>query len=181
MQTEFYNFDNNEVGSLVFSLNQLGPDIVGAEIGAGNAKCSCCFLQKCQNIKNIYLIDPYKPYVDMLQEKYFDEKEMEYNRLCAIHNLKWSGHQEKSIFIEADDISAAEKIEDQSLDFVFIDVWIEQEHIIPRLEIWSNKVRKGGIISGHDWNFLPIREAINSFREGKEVFGVNNVWMWYKD
>jgi predicted O-methyltransferase YrrM len=181
MENKFYVFDNNEVGSLVFSFNRLGKDLVGAEIGAGTGQCSCCFLQKCENIKTLYLIDPYKPYVDMLQERFLDEKQQEYNRFCVTHNLKWSGFQEKAVLLEMDDISAADRIPDQSLDFAFIDVWLEAEQILPRLDVWSSKVKPGGILCGHDWNFLPIQESLQIYRENKTILAVNNVWMWYKD
>jgi hypothetical protein len=79
--TDFYVFDNSEVGSLVYSLNQLGPDLVGAEVGAYRAQCSCCLLQKCDNIKKIYLVDSYKPHFDKIQNLYFDKKENSFSKI----------------------------------------------------------------------------------------------------
>jgi len=44
--SDFYVFDNNQVGALVFPINELGNSIKGAEVGCLSAQVSCCFLQK---------------------------------------------------------------------------------------------------------------------------------------
>lgn len=178
---ESYVFDNNEVGSLVYSYISLGENIVGAEIGAGAAQCSCCFLQKCDNISKIYVVDSFEQYYDPLQNKFFDVKEMEFIELTARHNIKYSGLQEKAEILKMSDEEAADMIPDQTLDFVFIDVWVEENQIIPRLERWAKKVKSGGIISGHDWHFETLRNYLKDFRKDKSLYNVNNTWMYYKD
>jgi len=179
--TNNYVFDNSEVGSLVYSFNQLGTDIVGAEVGAFRAQCTCCLLQKCANIKKIYLIDPYTPHIDSLQNLYFDEKDMEWIRAAAHHNVKWSGHSEKAEFLELTELEAADKIADQSLDFVYLDAWIDVETAYEKIKRWESKIRPGGIVSGHDWNHASIRDILENYRYGKQILNVNNTWMWYKD
>ncbi len=179
--TDFYIFDNSEVGSLVYSLNALGDNIVGAEVGAYRAQCTCCLLQKCENIKKIYLIDPFQPHYDKIQNIFFDEKEMEFVRLTAHHHIKWSGYQHKAEFLEMFEDTAAEKIPDGSLDFVYFDAWIDIETVEEKIIRWENKVRPGGIFSGHDWVYDPIREKLQQYRKNKQILNVNNTWMWYKD
>ena len=179
--TSFYEFDNSEIGSLVYSLNQLGENIVGAEVGVFRAQCSCCLLQKCINIKKIYLIDPFKAHLDSIQNLFFDEKEMEFVRTTAHHHIKWSGHQDKAEFLEFEEIEAAEKIADESLDFVYFDAWVDIETVEEKIIRWERKIKQGGIISGHDWKFIPIREKLQAYRQDKQLFNVNNTWMWYKD
>jgi FkbM family methyltransferase len=46
---------------------------------------------------------------------------------------------------------AVKKFEDESLDFIYIDGNHDFAHVIEDLNIWSPKVKKGGIISGHDF------------------------------
>jgi hypothetical protein len=46
---------------------------------------------------------------------------------------------------------AAEKFEDGSLDFVHIDGNHDEENAYRDIEVWTPKVRVGGIISGHDY------------------------------
>ena len=76
---------------------------------------------------------------------------------------------------------AAKQVDDESLDFVYIDVWLEIEQIVPRIEKWSKKVRPGGIVSGHDWHYPPMQEILEFYRNEQPLYNVNNVWMWYKD
>lgn len=179
--TNFYVFDNSEVGSLVYSINQLGENIVGAEVGVFRAQCSCCLLQKCSNIKKIYLVDPFTAHFDSIQDLLFDEKEMEFVKAAAYHNVKWSGHKDKAEFLEYTEIEAANKIKDASLDFVYFDAWVDIDSVNEKISRWEKKVRKGGIVSGHDWAYLPIREKLQQHRQDKQLLNVNNTWMWYRD
>jgi hypothetical protein len=48
-------------------------------------------------------------------------------------------------------VKAAKMIYDGSLDWVFIDANHEYKYIKENLKIWTPKVRKGGIVSGHDY------------------------------
>ena len=50
-------------------------------------------------------------------------------------------------------MEAVKQFKDGSLDFVYIDGNHTFEYVINDIAEWSKKVRKGGIISGHDyWN-----------------------------
>jgi predicted O-methyltransferase YrrM len=178
-----YKFDNSEVGSLAYPIIALGDNIVGVEIGAMAAQSSCCLLQKCPNIKTMYLVDPYQPYLDELHDVSFGEKEMEFEKLRAYHHVKYSGCQDKVIFIEKTEELAADDIEDNSLDFVYIDSWVTVSNIMPQLARWYSKLKPGGIFSGHDWHHDAIQILLNEFRTGKNfkpLYNVNNTWMWYK-
>lgn len=46
---------------------------------------------------------------------------------------------------------AAAQFPDQSLDFVYIDANHDLFHVIQDITVWLPKIRKGGIIAGHDY------------------------------
>ncbi|MFA5830881.1 MAG: class I SAM-dependent methyltransferase [Candidatus Paceibacterota bacterium] len=48
-------------------------------------------------------------------------------------------------------VPASQKFADESLDFVFLDGNHDFAHCIEDLAAWSPKVKKGGIVSGHDF------------------------------
>lgn len=48
--------------------------------------------------------------------------------------------------------TAYKKIKDNSLDFIFIDATHTYNALKNDIELWSPKVRSGGIISGHDFH-----------------------------
>jgi len=63
--------------------------------------------------------------------------------------------------IKAWSLDAVKEFENESLDFVFIDGNHDFRHCTEDVDEWSKKVKKGGIVSGHDF-----------FRNHKKEFGV---------
>ena len=59
--------------------------------------------------------------------------------------------------------------EDESLDFVFIDGSHKYEDVVNDIKAWLPKVKKGGILSGHDYiDFDDVKRAVHN------VLGENN-------
>ena len=58
-------------------------------------------------------------------------------------------------------VEAAETYSDNSLDFVFIDAAHDYDSVKQDIISWLPKVKIGGIISGHDYPYLPVRQAVN--------------------
>jgi len=66
---------------------------------------------------------------------------------------------------------AAKLFEDESIDFVYIDACHEYESVKSDIHSWMPKIKKGGIIAGHDYNptFPGVIQAVH------EEFGENNI------
>jgi len=73
--------------------------------------------------------------------------------------------------VRMESVAAAAMYADNSLDFVFIDADHTYESITSDIQSWLPKVKIGGIISGHDYNHPPVKQAVH---ELLNVFGVNN-------
>jgi predicted O-methyltransferase YrrM len=54
-------------------------------------------------------------------------------------------------FLRRSSMDAVRKIEDESLDFVYIDANHNFDFVMQDIIEWSKKVRKGGVVSGHDY------------------------------
>lgn len=67
-----------------------------------------------------------------------------------------------------DTSAAAKTLEDGELDFVFIDADHSYEGVKTDIEMWTPKVRKGGMIVGHDIDRVGVKQAV------VEAFG--NAW-----
>lgn len=79
---------------------------------------------------------------------------------------------EKLLSQRADLIKGSSKeisrtIENRSLDFVYIDADHHYESVMEDINCWFPKVRKGGIVSGHDYcrylDHFGVIEAVNDF------------------
>lgn len=55
------------------------------------------------------------------------------------------------------------EFEDESLDFVFIDADHVYESVLKDLRAWYPKVKRGGILSGHDFNWVGVERAVKEF------------------
>lgn len=65
-----------------------------------------------------------------------------------------------------DSVEQAARVADESLDWVYIDAGHTYEELKADFEAWFPKVRKGGIVSGHDYgdNDLPgVKQFIDEY------------------
>ena len=58
---------------------------------------------------------------------------------------------------------ASLQFEDNSVDLVYIDASHEYENVTKDLYAWYKKVKNGGILSGHDWCWPKVQQAVIDF------------------
>ncbi len=69
--------------------------------------------------------------------------------------------------------------EDGTVDFVFIDADHEYDSVVKDIKSWLPKMKKGGIISGHDYdNPCGVKEAVNDLIED---FKISSDGVWFKE
>lgn len=73
-------------------------------------------------------------------------------------------------------LEAAERVPDGSLDFVFVDAGHDYSSALADIKAWTPKVRKGGMVIGHDYNWPSVRKAVEE--TGPVDFALtDNVWL----
>jgi predicted O-methyltransferase YrrM len=82
-------------------------------------------------------------------------------------NKKTKQYGARSQFYRMPTDLAANKIKDESLDFVFIDADHKYYSVIADIKKWSPKVKIGGFVSGHDCDHRGVKRAL------VEVYGKN--------
>ena len=147
--------DRNELARY---FNTLGFK-VGAEIGVWDGRYSQIL---CENIPGFKLIcvDAWKAYFDNSQ----DGTQAELNKALrtTLNRLK---NYDVTIMMKWS-LEAANEIENESLDFVYIDCNHKFDYVMEDIIQWSKKVRIGGIISGHDyWKIrdFGVVEAVDTY------------------
>lgn len=126
---------------------------IGAEIGVFAGDLSGRLLERKD--LTLYLVDSwsaqhseaYKASGDFHAGLTQDKQERFYD--MTRHTVKFAGERAK--IIRDDSQRAAQTIADASLDFVFIDADHSYEGCKGDIEAWLPKIRKGGFISGHDY------------------------------
>jgi len=76
-------------------------------------------------------------------------------------------------------MEAVKVFENNSLDFVYIDGNHEFRYFAEDIYEWPKKVRKGGIISGHDY-FTPVQKEVCAVQPVLHAYiGWNDIVTWY--
>lgn len=125
---------------------------IGAEIGVAEGKYSKVICEENPGI-NLFCVDNWEAY-----EGYRDfAKKTTYEHLykTAQETLLPLG----CTLIKKMSADAAKDFENKSLDFVYIDANHAYHAVKEDIEIWSPKVRIGGVVSGHDYYLMPSGNA----------------------
>jgi hypothetical protein len=131
-------------------MNELGFK-TGAEIGVLKGKYSERLLRGIDGLK-LFCIDPWEVY-DNYIECHNKEAQTLYDSFFEETKERLKGKNVE--IIRKFSLDAVKDFKDNSLDFVFIDGNHSFRPVIDDIEEWEKKVRKGGIISGHDyWNSI---------------------------
>lgn len=76
-------------------------------------------------------------------------------------------------------IKAAKNYLDGTLDFVFIDAAHDYDNVVADIKTWLPKVKRGGILAGHDINHQPIKNATADVLGSVDFILSEDVW-YYK-
>ena len=138
----------------------------GAEIGVAGGNFSEILCKSIPNLK-LYCIDPwtYRPaYKQGGNQERHDLKYQEAKKRLSPYNV---------ILIRKKSMDALVDIPDNSLDFVFIDGVHKFKYVLEDVACWYHKVRKGGIVAGHDYYFANTVEVIEALEVFQEAYNIN--------
>jgi hypothetical protein len=131
-------------------LNKLMPKrkLVGVEVGVAEGLNANDMLNRW-NIKTLYLVDaweclPTQTGDGASEQEWHDSNHENVLRLMEMHKGKYK-------ILRGLSTAMAKTIPDESLDFVYIDSDHSYEGVLKDLKAWTPKVKKGGVIAGHDY------------------------------
>jgi hypothetical protein len=196
------NFGRNNLAAL---FNELKFS-TGAEIGVKSGEYSAVLCNENPNAK-IYSIDPWyagtyfehgEPHIDGdgltidqgLHEGYYEKAK------------KILSRYPNSTIIRNTSLNAIKMFGDNSLDFVYIDGNHDFQNCTNDIHEWSFKVRKGGIIAGHDYTTyrqqarIHVKYVVDGYtkayaikpwfilgsqeKTGEEIRDPSRSWFWAK-
>lgn len=148
----------------------------GAEVGCAGGNTTGKLLRNCPRLKLIAVdlwdipgqgSGQYDNWdFNVIYTKFERNTRFDRHRLTVLKGLSWE---------------MAERVEDGSLDFVFIDADHAYESVIKDIRAWTPKLRPGGMISGHDTHFVGVLQAINEIIPEWKAAGVDHVWYAKKE
>ncbi len=90
-------------------------------------------------------------------------EQMPYLRHIYNYNLVKSGTRNDVFDMIIDSTEAASKFKDRSVDFCFLDASHDYASVMQDLKAWLPKIRKGGVLAGHDIHSEDVGNAVKEF------------------
>lgn len=169
-------------------INSLKLTGTGVEVGTADGKFSNTIL-RYSNLSLLYSIDLWE-YIDqnIYQDAINDSQEGHNNRfLTAVNQLK--KYESRSAIIKTSSEKAAQIFTNNVLDFVFIDANHCYQYCKQDLELWWPKIRKGGVLAGHDYvngtfnkTAFGVKQAVDEFflNKNQKINITQEKWpSWY--
>tara|TARA_Y100000034_G_scaffold30942_1_gene37816 strand:- start:1605 stop:2231 length:627 start_codon:yes stop_codon:yes gene_type:complete len=150
----------NDIPEFLTSCNLVGS---GAEIGTFQGEYAKIILDRWPG--TLYMVDPWRP----LGEEYQDASNQK-DHLDAYSTTMQNinGHEERAHMIRALSHQAVKLFADNSLDFVYIDGSHAYDYVKEDIRLWYPKVKKGGLVAGHDYLDIDWDNDPNFLENGKD-------------
>ncbi len=158
--------------------------VSGVEVGVWEGKMSGKMLEKMPGLV-LGMVDRWQEYSD--QERQTDGS----NTITNVPASFWdevyqkaikavSNYQDRVYIIRQCSVDAAKQIDDNSLDFVFIDAGHSYQAVTQDIRAWLPKVKPGGWVCGHDYiKYDGVRQAVDEKFPRVEL-DHNDTWFWRK-
>jgi len=146
---------------------------IGAEIGAAIGLTTGYVLQYCPKLKKLYVADDWRP---VPGSGIFDSTVMEEDFRGVVRN-----YSSKVIILKGVSWEVARRVEDETLDFIFVDASHDYISVANDLGAWIPKVKKGGLLSGHDVHWGGVKQALQDIIPDYQETGIDNTWMKIKE
>ena len=142
----------------------------GVEVGVCHGGFS---RQLCQNMPGVHLtgVDDYDILELRAAKRGVNQQENNYQKALEITQL-----HENYKLVKKTSMTAVLDFQPNSLDFVFIDGGHTFDDVMVDIIEWGKRVKKGGIISGHDYyifNNGHIIDAVNIYAKMHKIEDVN--------
>jgi hypothetical protein len=169
--------------SLIRWLRRLPGPVVGAEVGVFDGRTSEALLRAFPQLR-LWMVDPWKPYAGKSSIGDQSADALERALKAATFWTRFAG--QRRLILREGSPAAASRFSDASLDFAFIDGNHMYEAVCADIAAWWPKIRRGGLLTGHDYGtgrdaegIWGVKRAVDEFAdaEGCELeLGGDGTW-----
>lgn len=144
----------------------------GVEIGVKEGRFISYILNTNKNLQMI-AVDPWEAQPNS-NENY---SEWDFDSIFKQYRNRIKPFKQRVLEMRMYSGKASKLIDDESVDFVFIDAQHDYDSVKHDIDCWFPKIRRGGLICGHDYepNFPGVVKAVNE-RFTRYFTGANATW-----
>jgi hypothetical protein len=162
---------------------------IGAEIGSGKGRTAVFLLENNPCLKLIEIAWFPNEHINI---RYTKKDGCPQGFRCSTGYIKRVFYENIDKFVSEGRVriiskpshKACDDIDNNSLDFVFIDADHSYEHTLEDIKCWYSKVRDYGLICGHDFTHPKcpgVEQAVNEYFGNDFELGINGIWYSWKN
>ncbi|CAJ1338759.1 unnamed protein product [Effrenium voratum] len=170
--------------SLLRRRAEAASKVRAAEVGVFEGRTAELLLSQLSSLEML-LVDPF----DAADEEYFQQHSLYEDRAAAAATAealeaRMAPFRGRSWLLKAQSVVAAQWVAPELLDLVFLDANHGYEAVRADLHAWLPKVRRFGVLAGHDYSLLwpGVCRAVQEFSEQNGVqlnLGPEGLW-WFR-
>ena len=189
----YKNYQGSDVSPLIISINMMGDNLVGLELGVFRAESFMTILHNCDNVKKLIGVDHWRSYTDFIKTDpdgqpamSIDDFQAEANKNITLLHCKYGTPKNKQVNIIAkDSLEAVKEIKDESLDFIFFNAMLNKEQTYNEAMAYYPKIKKDGYFTGHDSQCIeqvmePINKVKKHFNNTNKMISYGNCFIFKK-
>jgi hypothetical protein len=148
--------------------------IRGAELGVWKGRTFLFILENCPDLSMVG-VDLWAPQPENEGLETYDGEEWQHKKFERNVRKQAKKFGDRATIIKDWTTKAAEQVEDDSLDFIFVDADHSTEAVRNDIQTWWPKVKDTGWIIGHDINWPIVKVVADELLPGY-VIGPDNAW-----
>lgn len=148
---------------------------IGAEIGVANGTTSKYLLRRCSDL-HLIAVDKWEKIIPDPEGEKIGCESWDPQRGWFRFNRAIRNFRKRVTILRGDSVEMADKVKDNSLDFVFIDGDHRYKGVLRDIRAWAPKLKEDGALCGHDIHLKGVRKAVEELIPDYREAGVDNVW-----
>ena len=150
---------------------------VGCEVGIEQGRNAMIMFENIPGLK-LFGVDPYIQHPNCSYEAAAQTRNWNQHYLDKIrHKCKRRLKDKDWHLVRKFSEDAVKDFEDNSLDFVYLDADHSYDFVMQDIILWGRKVRKGGVLSGHDYYYAnnkpgrraKVTQAVNDYTKVHDI------------
>lgn len=156
--------------SLIEILRTLGSGLTGAEIGVFDGWTAEVLLRTFPDLR-LWMVDAWQPYGG---ESHMGKQDRAYFQRAFEETMFWTQFAaDRRFTLREWSPQAADRFDEGSLDFAFIDANHMYEAVRADIKAWWPKVRPGGALCGHDYAVHRDSEGVWGVKRAVDEFAAS--------
>jgi predicted O-methyltransferase YrrM len=126
----------------------------------------------------INCVDMWEKYIEDCSTYDIDKQELELKEAEKIFD-KVISVKKNIVKNKTSSVEFSKKVLDKSIDFIYIDGNHQYSSVKEDLILWIPKIKNGGIVSGHDYEWPTVKQALNEvFHKNPDYTFLDGSWMY---